>query len=113
MCIRDRGKSVFLPLLNGLQAPDAGRVFVGGDELTAKGADLNRIRRKMGMVYQTFNLFSHLTVMENITLAPRRLKGLRREEAEKKALALLQTVSLVEKADAFPRSLSGLSLIHI
>ena len=61
----------------------------------------------MGMVYQTFNLFSHLTVMENITLAPRRLKGLRREEAEEKALALLQTVSLVEKADAFPRALSG------
>ena len=101
------GKSVFLSLLNGLQAPDAGRVFVGGDEVTAKKADLNRIRRKMGMVYQTFNLFSHLTVLENITLAPRRLKGLRREEAEKKALALLQTVSLVEKADAFPSALSG------
>ena len=101
------GKSVFLSLLNGLNRPDEGRVFIGENELTAKGADLNRIRRKMGMVYQNFNLFSHLTVMENITLGPRKLNKLPRAAAEEKALGLLQTVSLVDKAHAFPRELSG------
>lgn len=101
------GKSVFLSLLNGLNRPDEGRVFIGENEITAKGADLNRIRRKMGMVYQNFNLFSHLTVMENITLGPRKLNKLPRAAAEEKALGLLQTVSLVDKAHAFPRELSG------
>ena len=102
------GKSVFLSLLNGLQTPDSGRVFIGDEELTGRrGADLDRIRRRMGMVYQNFNLFAHMTVLENITFAPRRLKGLSRAEAEARAMALLETVSLVEKANAYPKSLSG------
>ena len=92
------GKSVFLSLLNGLNRPDEGRVFIGENELTAKGADLNRIRRKMGMVYQNFNLFSHLTVMENITLGPRKLNKLPRAAAEEKALGLLQTAASAESA---------------
>ena len=79
------GKSVFLRCMDLLELPDEGKVFIGEDELTSRSADLNRIRRKVGMVYQGFHLFSHMNVLDNITLAPIKLLGLSRTEAEKKA----------------------------
>ena len=79
------GKSVFLRCMDFLEIPDEGAVFLGDDELTTNQKDLNRIRRKVGMVFQGFHLFSHMNVLDNITLAPIKLLGLSREEAEKKA----------------------------
>ena len=83
------GKSVFLRCMDFLETPDEGAVFIGEDELTSNQKDLNRIRRKVGMVFQGFHLFSHMNVLDNITLAPVKLLGLPREEAEKKAEELL------------------------
>lgn len=101
------GKSVFLRCMDHLETPDEGAVFIGNDELTSNQADLNRIRRKVGMVYQGFHLFSHMNVLDNITLAPIKLLGLSRGEAEKKAEALLKMVGLESKKHTMPDVLSG------
>ena len=101
------GKSVFLRSMDLLETPDEGRVFIGEEELTSPKADLNRIRRKVGMVYQGFHLFSHMNVLDNITLAPIKLLGMPRAEAEKKAETLLAMVGLESRKYAMPEVLSG------
>lgn len=101
------GKSVFLRCMDFLETPDEGAVFIGEDELTSNQKDLNRIRRKVGMVFQGFHLFSHMNVLDNITLAPVKLLGLPREEAEKKAEELLKMVGLESKKYTMPDVLSG------
>ena len=101
------GKSVFLSCLNGLMTPDCGKVFIDGDDICDRHTNINKVRSKMGMVYQAFHLFSHLTVMENITLAPRKLLRLSAAEAQTKAEKLLDMVALREKANAMPGELSG------
>ena len=99
------GKSTFLRCLNRLEEPDGGQVFFNGEEVTDK--DIDRVRQKMGMVFQHFNLFPHLTVKRNITLAPVRLGLLTQEQADAKAMELLQRIGLADKADAYPNMLSG------
>ncbi len=101
------GKSTFLRCLNLLERPDKGKVFFEGVEITAKGADVNRHRQRMGMVFQLFNIFPHLTVLENITIAPIMLLKKSKEEMEKKADALLARVGLLEKRNEHPNRLSG------
>jgi len=101
------GKSVFLSCLNGLLTPDAGNVFIDGVDFFDKKTDINKMRERMGMVYQSFNLFSHLTVLENIILAPIKIKKIPKDEAVKKARELLNTVSLATKENAYPNELSG------
>lgn len=101
------GKSTFLRCLNLLETPDEGEVIIDGEQINKKGVDVNLIRQKMGMVFQHFNLFPHLTVLENITLAPVELKKMTPEQAKTKAMELLEIVGLTEKADAYPASLSG------
>lgn len=101
------GKSTFLRCLNLLETPTKGKIMVDGEEITSKGTDINRVRQKMGMVFQQFNLFPHKTVLDNITMAPRTLKKVPKPEAEEKAMELLQKVGLTEKADAYPAQLSG------
>lgn len=101
------GKSTFLRCLNLLETPDSGEVWVDNEQINVPGVDVNRVRQKMGMVFQHFNLFPHLTVMENITLAPVKLGKMTKEEAVKKGKELLATVGLSEKADAYPAQLSG------
>ena len=101
------GKSTFLRCINLLERPTAGSVYIDGQEITAKGAPLDQIRRKMGMVFQQFNLFPHLSIKENIMLAPVKLGVMTKAEAEKKAKELLQRVGLPDKENAYPRQLSG------
>ena len=101
------GKSVFLSCLNGLLIPDSGQVFIDGVDFFDKKTDINKMRERMGMVYQSFNLFSHLTVLENITLAPLKIKKIPQEEAVSKARQLLNMVSLATKENAYPCDLSG------
>ena len=101
------GKSVFLRSIELLETPDAGNIFIDGEEITAKNADLDKIRLKMGMVYQNFNLFSHLNVMENLILAPTKILKMSKAAAEKKATELLSQVGLLSKAKNFPEVLSG------
>jgi polar amino acid transport system ATP-binding protein len=101
------GKTVLFRTIARLEEPGAGSIVIDGVDITAKGVNVNTVRQKMGMVYQGFHLFSHLTVIDNITLAPRKVRGMSREEAEKKALELLALVGLVQKARAFPHQLSG------
>ncbi|SDK94817.1 amino acid ABC transporter ATP-binding protein [Nonomuraea jiangxiensis] len=101
------GKSTLLRCVNLLEPVTAGQVFLEGEDLTGPGVDLNLIRRRIGMVFQQFNLFPHLTVLDNLTLAPRRLLGLDRREAERQANDLLSRVGLADKVDAHPRRLSG------
>ena len=101
------GKSTFLRCLNLLETPDSGKIIFEGKDITEKGVDINLIRRRMGMVFQQFNLFPHKSVMENITLAPVHLKMMTKEQAEKRAMELLDRVGLTEKANAYPASLSG------
>jgi polar amino acid transport system ATP-binding protein len=101
------GKSTLLRCINLLEEIDAGRIIVGGDEITAKGVDVNRIRRRIGIVFQAFNLFPHLRVIENITLAPRRVLGMTARDADTLATELLERVGLAEKARAYPDRLSG------
>ena len=101
------GKSVFLRSLELLERPDSGQIFIDGEEITARGADVNRIRRKMGMVYQKFYLFSHMNVMDNLCLAPVRLAGMTRQEAEDHAMEWLSKVGLTSKAHSMPENLSG------
>ena len=101
------GKSVFLRSLELLERPDSGQIFIDGEEITARGADVHRIRRKMGMVYQKFYLFSHMNVMDNLCLAPVRLAGMTRQEAEDHAMEWLSKVGLTSKAHSMPENLSG------
>ena len=101
------GKTTFLRCLNLLEQPTGGHIYFEGADITDPKCDINRIRRKMGMVFQQFNLFPHLTIMKNITLAPVRLGLQSKEEAHENALRLLRRVGLQEKADAYPRQLSG------
>jgi len=101
------GKSTFLRCLNLLEVPDEGTIWFEGNNITDKKTDINLIRRKMGMVFQQFNLFPHLSVMENITLAPVKLGIMTKEEAGQKAVELLARIGLSDKADAYPNQLSG------
>lgn len=101
------GKSTFLRCLNLLETPDSGTINFEGTDITAKGTDINKIRQKMNMVFQHFNLFPHLTVLQNITLAPLTLKIQTNEEAEENAMKLLQLIGLKDKANSYPSSLSG------
>ncbi len=101
------GKSTFLRCLNLLEEPTSGKIYFGGIDLTDKNTDINAVRRKMGMVFQHFNLFPNMTVQRNITLAPVRTGFMKQEEADEKAIELLKRVDLLDKADAYPSSLSG------
>jgi len=101
------GKSTFLRCLNLLEVPSGGSIFFEGAELTGKKVDLDKHRQKMGMVFQQFNLFPHMTVMQNLTCAPMMLKKVPREQAEKKAMELLGRVGLSDRAGAYPAQLSG------
>ncbi len=101
------GKSTFLRCLNLLEQPTDGQIFFEGTDITDPKNDINKLRQKMGMVFQQFNLFPHKTVKENIMLAPVKLKLMTKAEAEERATALLERVGLPEKADAYPGQLSG------
>ena len=101
------GKSTFLRCLNRLEEATEGQILVDGESITDPKANVDRIRRHMGMVFQQFNLFPHMSVLDNLTFAPVQLKLKTREEAETKAKQLLERVGLAEKVDAMPRSLSG------
>ena len=101
------GKSTFLRCLNLLEEPTGGSIIFEGMNITSKECDINKIRRKMGMVFQQFNLFPHLSVKENIKLAPVKLGIMKEDEAEQNALRLLARVGLPDKSDAFPGQLSG------
>lgn len=101
------GKSTFLRCMNLLERPTSGQVIFDGIDITDPKTDINKVRQHMGMVFQHFNLFPHKTIMENITLAPVRLKLMKAEEAKEEALRLLKLVNLEEKADAYPGQLSG------
>ena len=101
------GKSTFLRCLNLLEEPTSGEIIFEGQNITSKQTDINLVRRRMGMVFQQFNLFPHLTVRENIKLAPVKLKVMTDEEADKRALELLARVGLPDKADSYPAQLSG------
>lgn len=101
------GKSTFLRCLNLLEEPTGGEIWFEGNNITDKKTDINKLRQKMGMVFQQFNLFPHITVKQNITLAPVKLGVMTQEEADKKADELLQRVGLPEKADQYPNQLSG------
>jgi len=101
------GKSTFLRCLNLLEEPTEGEIIFEGINITSRGNNINLYRQKMGMVFQQFNLFPHLTVMGNITLAPMKLKKLSKEEAEAKALSLLKRIGLEDKATSYPSQLSG------
>ena len=100
-------KSTFLRCLNLLEEPTSGEIIFEGQNITSKQTDINLVRRRMGMVFQQFNLFPHLTVKENIKLAPVKLKIMSDEEADKRALELLARVGLPDKADSYPAQLSG------
>ena len=101
------GKSTFLRCLNLLEQPTEGSVEFEGKNLLEKNADINELRQKMGMVFQSFNLFPHKTVVENLTISPLKVKGQNPEEAKKNALELLNKVGLSDKSDSFPVQLSG------
>ena len=101
------GKSTFLRCMNLLKRPTSGQIIFDGIDITDPKTDINKVRQHMGMVFQHFNLFPHKTIMENITLAPVRLKLMKSEEAKEEALRLLKLVNLEEKADAYPGQLSG------
>lgn len=101
------GKSTLLRCLNLLEVPSSGQIIFEGEDITSPKCDINKVRRKMGMVFQKFNLFPHLTVLENIILAPTKLKLKTSEQAKKDALVLLKRVGLESKASAYPSQLSG------
>ena len=101
------GKSTFLRSLNLLETPTSGSIIFDGEDITGKKVDLPLHRQKMGMVFQHFNLFPHKTILENLTLAPRKVKHLSQAEAEAKAMALLERVGLADRAGAYPAQLSG------
>ena len=101
------GKSTFLRCLNLLEQPTGGEIWFEGQQINKKDADINALRRKMGMVFQHFNLFPHLTVLQNITIAPVTLKLQSEEEANENAMRLLHRIGLADKADTYPSRLSG------
>lgn len=101
------GKSTFLRCLNLLEEPTEGEIVFEGISITDKGTDINKLRQKMGMVFQQFNLFPHLSVLENITISPKKLKGMSDEEAKKIAFDLLKRIGLDDKANSYPGQLSG------
>jgi arginine/lysine/histidine transport system ATP-binding protein len=101
------GKSTFLRCMNLLETPTSGRIFVGSQDITDKKTNIMKVRQNVGMVFQHFHLFPHKTVMENLTYAPLKVKGLSRAEAEKIAFDLLERVGLSEKANEYPTRLSG------
>lgn len=101
------GKSTLLRCLNLLEHPDSGHIYLGGEDLLAKSTDIRKVREKVGMVFQHFHLFPNMTVLENITYAPRKVLKKSTEEANRKGLELLNRVGLEEKADTYPARLSG------
>ncbi|MGX6969313.1 amino acid ABC transporter ATP-binding protein [Vagococcus bubulae] len=101
------GKSTFLRCLNQLEEITSGNIIIDGTNLTDKNTNINKVRQHIGMVFQHFNLFPHLTILENVTLAPVDLGKLSKDEAEKKAVSLLESVGLADKKDSYPSSLSG------
>lgn len=101
------GKSTFIRCLNLLEQPTSGQIIFEGNEITAKGFDVNLHRQKVGMVFQQFNLFNNLSVLDNVTISLKKVKGISGEEAEKKAMALLERVGLADKAAVYPSQLSG------
>lgn len=101
------GKSTFLRCLNLLETPTSGEIWFEGSQINAPKVDVNKLRQKMGMVFQHFNLFPHLTVLQNITLAPVKLKLMSKEEAEQNAMRLLERIGLADKAGAYPSMISG------
>lgn len=101
------GKSTFLRCLNLMEQPTSGEIYIDDEPLLDKKCDINKLRQKMGMVFQHFNLFPNMTVLKNITLAPIQTKMMTKQEAEKKAIELLGRIGLADKADVYPNSLSG------
>jgi polar amino acid transport system ATP-binding protein len=101
------GKSTLLRCINLLEPLDSGRIFLGGEEITRRGVDVNAVRRRIGIVFQAFNLFPHMTVLRNVTLAPRDVLKLSRGEAEARALELLARFGLEDRRDEYPDRLSG------
>ena len=101
------GKSTFLRCLNLLEEPTGGQILFEGTDITDKKTDINKHRQKMGMVFQQFNVFPHMTILENLTLAPMKLQGKKREETEAEAMKLLERVGLQDRAAAYPNQLSG------
>ncbi len=101
------GKSTLLRCVNGLESIDAGEIRLHGDRVSGAGVDVNALRREVGIVFQSFNLFPHMTVLANVTLAPVRVLGMRQDEAEARAMALLKRIGLDQKAKDFPDRLSG------
>lgn len=101
------GKSTLLRCINLLEVPTNGDVIIEGEKINEKGVDINKVRQKMGMVFQQFNLFPHLSVMDNITLAPKKLRNISNGQAESEAVELLNKVGLIDKKDAYPVQLSG------
>jgi polar amino acid transport system ATP-binding protein len=101
------GKSTFLRCLNLLETPTSGKIIFEDQDITDKKVNINKIREKMGMVFQSFNLFPHKTVIENLTIAPTKVKGISQQQATEKGMELLNKVGLAEKANVYPSSLSG------
>lgn len=101
------GKSTFLRCLNLLEEPTEGQILFEGTDITDKRTDINKHRQKMGMVFQQFNLFPHMTILENLTLAPIKLQGKKKEEIEPEGMKLLERVGLADRANAYPSQLSG------
>jgi polar amino acid transport system ATP-binding protein len=101
------GKSTLLRCVNALEEINGGAIRIEGDTVTGAGVDLNALRRDVGIVFQSYNLFPHMSVMDNITLAPTRVVGISKDEARERGMKLLDSVGMVEKADAYPDSLSG------
>jgi polar amino acid transport system ATP-binding protein len=101
------GKSTLLRCVNLLEPVDAGRIVVGGEEITRRGIDVNRVRRRIGIVFQAFNLFPHMSVLRNVTLAPTKALGLSRAQAQERAHELLRRFGLADKAQDYPDRLSG------
>lgn len=101
------GKSTFLRCLNLLEEPTGGEIYLDGKKINQEGVNIDEVREKLGMVFQSFNLFPHMTVLDNVTLAPIKVKGMDKDEADKKAKILLETVGLADKAESYPSSLSG------
>jgi polar amino acid transport system ATP-binding protein len=101
------GKSTLLKCVNALEPVDSGEILVDGDRVTGLGVDVNKLRRSVGMVFQSYNLFPHMSVLDNLTLAPRKVLGLKGDAAEALALEFLGKMGMAEKAQAFPDQLSG------
>jgi polar amino acid transport system ATP-binding protein len=101
------GKSTLLRCVNALEEINSGEIRIEGDTVSGAGVDLNALRRDVGIVFQSYNLFPHMSVLDNVTLGPTRIEGVPRKEARERAMALLQSVGMAEKADAYPDRLSG------